>query len=92
MDRFKHYTTDVSRTYQPLPLLRSTARCGDEWEVEDILDHRGSTMRDLEYKVQWVGYDPTWKNITDLKGTANEVLREYHTKHQLRVYKWMEAN
>jgi hypothetical protein len=49
-------------------------------------------MRDLEYKIKWVGYDPTWESIRELKGTANEILKEYHVKHKLRVYKWMQKD
>jgi len=39
---------------QPPPLL-STAKAV-EYEVESILEHRGATVRDLEYLVKWVGY------------------------------------
>jgi hypothetical protein len=69
----------------PPPLLRSTLRQGDEWEVEAILGHNGSTMTDLEYCLKWLGYEPTWEPISDLKGTANELLKEYHERHGLRV-------
>jgi hypothetical protein len=89
VDRFKLYTADLSRPTPPRPPLRSTVRHTDEWEVEAILNHNGTTMRDLEYHIKWVGYEPTWEPVMDLKGTANELLREYHKAHGLRVYKWM---
>lgn len=64
---------------------------GDECEVEAILEHAGSTMKDLEYRVKWVGDDATWESISHLRGTANELLREYHERQGLRVYNWMRS-
>jgi hypothetical protein len=43
--------------------------------------HKNTTLRDLQYKIRWMGYDVMWELITDLKGTANEMLKDYHAKH-----------
>jgi len=51
----------VDRTceHPPPPPLRSTATV--EYEVKSIRKHRGTTVRDLEYLVKWVGYtEATW--------------------------------
>jgi len=46
-------------------------------EVESIRKHRGTTVRDLEYLVKWVGYvDPTWEPQANMKGSSNELLGE----------------
>jgi len=80
---------DKTREHPPPPPLRSTATV--EYQVELICEHRGSTVRDLEYLVQWVGYaDPTWEPLANLRGSSNELLGEYHAANGLRVYQWME--
>jgi hypothetical protein len=87
VDRFRLDTSDLSRAPKPPPPLRSTARKGEEWEVQEILNHRGAKMADLEYEIKWVGYDElTWEPIEYLKGTSNEFLRKYHQENGLRVY------
>jgi hypothetical protein len=41
--------------------------------------------------VKWVGYaDATWEPLANLRGSSNELLREYHAANGLRVYRWME--
>jgi hypothetical protein len=86
--RFRLDTSDLSRAQKPPPPLRSTARKGEEWVVQEILNHSGAKMADLEYEIKWVGYDEsTWEPIEYLKGTSNEFLRKYHQKNGLRVYK-----
>jgi len=78
-----------TREHPPLPPLRSTATV--EYEVESICKHTGTTVRDLEYQVKWVGYaNPTWEPLANLRGSSNELLGEYHTANGLRVYRWME--
>jgi len=50
----------------------------EEYEVEDIIDHRGSRHR-RQYLVKWRGYPPseaTWETKTNLKH-APDVLRHY---------------
>jgi len=80
---------DRSREHPPPPPLRSTAAV--EYEVEGIQEHRGSTVRDLQYLVKWVGYtDATWELLANLRGSSNALLREYHAANGLRVYRWME--
>ena len=91
VDRFRLDTSDKSRPQQRPPPLRSSKRMGEEWEVKEILNHRGSTMKNLEYEVKWVGYEATtWEPIQNIKGTSNEALLDYHTEHGLRLYKWMK--
>jgi hypothetical protein len=60
--------------------------------VEEILEHRGSTAANLQYKVRWMGFPPesaTWEPVSNLKGGAWELLKSYHEDHGLRVWKWM---
>jgi hypothetical protein len=57
VDRFHLDTSDLSRAQKPTPPLRSTARKVEEWEVQEILNHRAAKMADFEYEIKWVGYD-----------------------------------
>jgi len=87
--RLKPSRVDRSHEHPPPPLLRSTATV--KYEVETIQEHRGTMVRDLEYLVKWVGYnDTTWEPLANLRGSSNELLREYHTANGLRIYRWME--
>jgi len=87
--RLKLSKVDKTREHPPPPLLRSTATI--EYEVESICERRGTTVRDLEYLVKWVGYaDPTWEPLANLRGNSNELMGEYHAANGLRVYRWME--
>jgi hypothetical protein len=63
-----------------------------EWEVEEIIAHRGSTAANLQYQVRWVGFPPesaTWEPVSSLKAGAWECLKFYHEKNGLRIWKWM---
>jgi len=89
VSRLKLSKVDGSREYPPPPPLCSTAASA-EYEVESILEHRGATIRDLEYLVKWVGYTgATWEPLVNLRGSSNELLDEYHAANGLRVYQWM---
>ena len=47
----------------------------EEYEVEDILDHRGS-KRSHQYLVKWLGYlmsEASWEAKSNLKHTPNIV-------------------
>jgi len=56
--RLKLSRVDRTHEHPPPPLLCSTATV--EYQVESIREHRGTTVRDLEYLVKWVSYvDPT---------------------------------
>jgi transposase InsO family protein len=60
--RLKPSRVDRNREHPPPPPLRSTATA--EYEVEAIQEHRGTTVRDLEYLVKWVGYgEATWEPL-----------------------------
>lgn len=86
--RLKLSKVDDSREHPPPPPLRSTVTT--EYEVETLLKHEGTTVRDLKYLVKWVGYpDATWEPLANLRGSSNELLGEYHRANGLRVYKWM---
>jgi hypothetical protein len=45
----------------------------EEWEVECIVDHRGKTKRNAEFRIRWKGYGPNddswlpWKEARDLE-------------------------
>ena len=89
ISRLKPSKVDRSQEHPPPPPLHSTAAV--EYEVEGIREHRGSTVRDLEYLVKMVGYtNATWELLTNLRGSSNALLREYHAANGLRVYRWME--
>jgi len=89
VSRLKPSKVDQTREHPPPPPLRSTAAV--EYEVESVLEHKGSTVRDLRYLVKWVGYpDPTWEPLANLKGSSNELLKKYHAANGLRCYRWME--
>jgi hypothetical protein len=83
VDRFKRHTSDQNRPQQPPPPMRSTSRSDDEWEVEEILDHRGSTCKTCSTKSNGLHM----MRRGSLKDTANEILKDYHKKHGLRIYK-----
>ena len=87
--RLKPSKVDRNHEHPPLPPLRSTATV--EYEVETIREHRGTTVRDLEYLVKWAGYsNATWEPLANLRGSSNKLLREYHAANGLRTYRWME--
>ena len=87
--RLKLSRVDRTSEHPPPPPIRSTTTI--EYGVESSCKHRGTTVRDLEYLVKWVGYvDPTWEPLANLRGSSNMLLGEYHAANGLRVYWWME--
>jgi hypothetical protein len=52
VDRLKLDTSDKNPTLLPLLPLRSILHLGEEFEVEAILDHRGSILHNLQYQIQ----------------------------------------
>ena len=87
--RLKPSRVDRSREHPPPLPLRSRAMV--EYEVETIQEHRGTMVQDLEYLVKWVGYsDTTWEPLANLRGSSNELLREYHAANGIRTYRCME--
>jgi hypothetical protein len=92
VSRLKLSRVDPTREHPPPPPLRSTATATPEYEVETIVEHKGTTVKNLKYLVKWVGYqDPTWEPLANLQGSCNELLGEYHDANGLRIYKWMEG-
>jgi len=80
--RLKLSRVDKTREHPPPPPLHSTATV--EYEVESIREHRGTTVRDLEYLVKSVSYvDPAWEPLANLRGSSNELLGEYHAANGL---------
>jgi hypothetical protein len=93
VSRFKHCRIDESRPQKPPPALLSSVR-GQQFEVEAIRAHSGSTVRDFRYELKWKGYpedENTWEPLANLKTTSTELLREYHEAQGLRIYAWMTA-
>jgi len=87
--RLKLSRVDRIHEHPPPPPLWSTATV--EYKVESIREYCGTTIRNLEYLVKWVSYtDATWEPLTNLRGSSNELLGEYHAANGLRVYRWME--
>jgi hypothetical protein len=88
-----HTDKSPAREVLPPPPLRVRRKDGQgEWEVEEIIAHRGSTAANLQYQVRWVGFPPesaTWEPVSSLKAGAWECLKLYHEKNGLRIWKWM---
>lgn len=74
----------------PLPLHSTTTV---EYEVESILEYKGTTTQNLEYLVKWIGYTkPTlWEPLENFRGSSNDQLYKYHIANSLRRYHWMEG-
>ncbi|GKT31821.1 hypothetical protein ADUPG1_002111, partial [Aduncisulcus paluster] len=55
-----------------------------EYFIEALVDHRGDSKRELEFLVQWAGYQPeenTWEPLSELKDTiALDKYLEEHTE------------
>src|SRR5258706_10653557 len=57
------------------------------WEVREIVESRQNRRKKhnpIEYLVLWEGYpdeDGTWEVYDNLKGTANEILQNFHNKY-----------
>ncbi|GKT37826.1 hypothetical protein ADUPG1_003764, partial [Aduncisulcus paluster] len=53
--------------------LRNMAAASEgEYFIEALVDHRGDSKKDLEFLVQWAGYQPeenTWEPLSELKDT-----------------------
>jgi len=53
--------------------LDTASRDNDEWEVDRILSHSGTTLRNLKFKIRWTGFDSTsdsdlpFRLVKDLK-------------------------
>ena len=77
VSRLKAY--DSSRTDDP---LRVAVHDGEEFIVDRLLAHRGTTKRNSDFKVRWQGYeeaDDTWEPYSGLKD--NEALEDYLLAH-----------
>lgn len=91
VNRLRPDRVDRNRPHPPPPALRST-KAGVEYEVEKLLDHRGNSVRTLQYHVKWAGQDLSdadWQPLANLRSGCKRFLREYHQTHGLRIYKWM---
>jgi len=61
-----------------------------EYEVEAILDHQGTLAKTRRYMVKCLRYpEPDWQPLANLKGGCRDLLRHYHQKMGLLVYRWM---
>jgi len=72
--------------YRPVAAARPPPQAADahgqtQYEVERVVDHRGSRRGETSYLVQWAGYPPeeaTWEPAASLQGAA-EAVQDYHT-------------
>ena len=73
----------------PSEEFRPPADNQEEFEVEDLLDHRThrcGSASGLEYLVKWKGYsvfEPTWEPASNLTN-CSEVLSAYRQRRGLR--------
>jgi hypothetical protein len=90
VSRRKRDRVDSGGGHPPPPPLRTITDKHPEYEVEAILEHRGTSAKTLQYKVKWLGYpEPDWQPLGNLKGGCRDLLRDYHRKMGLLVYRWM---
>ena len=77
VSRLKFY--DASRTDNPVEVAQVDT---DEWEVDRIVEHRGRTKKNYEFRVRWKNFDASddswlpWGDVKDL-----EALDEYFKAH-----------
>jgi hypothetical protein len=58
------------------------------WEVDEILRHRGSTIKTRKYQVKWTGSaDPTWEPLENFLPGNKSLFRAYHSENGLPEYK-----
>ena len=72
----------VPDDFQPSELIQLAAADKDEFIVESIIDHTGTTKRNLQFRVRWQGYDPSedsWLSYNELKD--NIALDVYSHEH-----------
>jgi hypothetical protein len=88
VSRLKRDCVDYGRDHPPPPPLRMITNKDPENEVEAILEHQGTSAKTLQYKVKWLGYpEPDWHPLANLKGGCRDLLRDYHWKMGLLVYR-----
>jgi len=86
----KRDRVDFCRDRPPPPLLHTMTDKDLEYEVDASLEHQGTSAKTLQYKVKWIGYpEPDWQLLANLKGGCRGLLRDYHWKTGLLVYRWM---
>jgi len=86
----KRGRVDYGKDHPPPPLLRTMTDKDPENEVEAILEHQDTSAKTLQYNVEWLGYpELDWQLLANLNGGCRDLLRDYHQKMHLVVYKWM---
>jgi transposase InsO family protein len=77
ISRLKEYNMD--QTPDPLQVAQVD---DDEWEVSEIVDHRGRNKKNFEFRVRWKGFgekDDTWLPLKDCRDL--EALDSYLQQH-----------
>jgi hypothetical protein len=70
--------------------LRTMTDKDPEYEVEAIVEHQGTSVKTLWYKVKWLGYaKPDWQPSAKLKGGCRKLLWQYHREKGFLIHKWM---
>jgi hypothetical protein len=58
-----------------------------EYEVEAIIEYRGTSAKTLQHKVKWLGYlESDWQPLTNLNCGCREILQQYSRNTGLLVY------
>ena len=68
IDRLRKF--NVSDDITPSELLQLAAADIDEFVVESIVDHAGTSKRNYEFRIRWLGSDPnedTWLPYREVK-------------------------
>ena len=92
-ERLKYYRSPDPKTKVPLSYYsdRQLPPSDDTYNVEQVLDHRGSgpkkNYRKVDLCIAWMGHpDRTWEDIRKFVGRNNDRVEHYCRRHGLMKY------
>ena len=75
ISRLKPEHVDYGQDHPPPQLVHRMTDKDPQYEVEAILEHRGTAGKTLQYKLNWLGYaEPDWQLLAILKGGCRDLL------------------